>query len=502
MFTAVKQLIKSDTKIQWILFGGLFIQLITAFTAIGTSSADQHFQIIEFSLHQLGQPSGATYVWEIDNFVRPTIQVYLFSGFHLALNYIGIDDPYTQLTILRILLGVIMFVVFNLLALHYFRNEAKRILICVLLLMNFSWVLPYTRTLYCSEMVSSLFFFGTLLLYDIKKDRAPGFLFLGLIGFLLSLAFYFRFQIGFAMAGFGLWILFEKKYKHLIPITLFFAIGVAINVYLDYGFYKEFVFTPYTYFYANINAGRADSFGTSSFTRYIGFLLLTAPAPLFSIVFFYYSIKTFIKKYRNPIFLSTIIFFVAHCMVGHKEERFIFPILNVMPLIIGWSIPDLENYYQHCKQWIRKFLKGLLVFTIGLNILLLLVLMMIPYSQTIQFSYLLKNRFKGEPVVLNTLGQSPFGTPSGNPMVFYKNGAKNITLTKIGTIDSVRYISGNNTYITATYNDIKENKSLFDSLGYKPVMHSSDFLWGLNEFLQSKKMNTINEIWVLYKKED
>ena len=191
MFTAVKQLIKSDTKIQWILFGGLFIQLITAFTAIGTSSADQHFQIIEFSLHQLGQPSGATYVWEIDNFVRPTIQVYLFSGFHLALNYIGIDDPYTQLTILRILLGVIMFVVFNLLALHYFRNEAKRILIYVLLLMNFSWVLPYTRTLYCSEMVSSLFFFGTLLLYDIKKDRAPGFLFLGLIGFLLSLAFYF-----------------------------------------------------------------------------------------------------------------------------------------------------------------------------------------------------------------------------------------------------------------------------------------------------------------------
>ena len=142
MFKQVFRLIQSDTKIKWLLFGGFFIQLITALTAIGTSSADQHFQIIEFSLHQLGQPSGATYVWEINNFVRPTIQVYLFSGFHLALNYIGIADPYTQLTILRILLGTTMFVVFNLMAFHYFRNGARRILIYVMLLKNFSWVLP------------------------------------------------------------------------------------------------------------------------------------------------------------------------------------------------------------------------------------------------------------------------------------------------------------------------------------------------------------------------
>ncbi|MBO9571989.1 MAG: hypothetical protein J7497_07240 [Chitinophagaceae bacterium] len=501
MPSAILNLIRSDKRIQWLLFGGFFIQLITAITAIGTSSADQHFQIIEFSLHQLGEPSGASYVWEISNFVRPTLQVYLFSGFHLALNSIGVTDPYTQLTILRILLGIMMFGVFNLLAFHYFKYEPKRILIYVLLLLNFSWVLPYTRTLYCSEMVSSLFFFGTLLLYDIRKDRAPSFLFLLLIGFLLSLAFYFRFQIGFAMAGFGIWVLMEKKYLHLIPIAIGFAAGIAINVYLDYGFYKEFVFTPYTYFYANINAGRADQFGTSSFTRYIGLILLTAPAPLFSIIFFYYGIKTFFKKYRNPVFLGTVIFIVAHSLVGHKEERFMFPILNVMPLIIGWSIPGLEQYYEGTKQWIRKFLKGLLVFTIGLNVLLLLVLTMVPYSQTIQFSYLLKNRFRGEEVTINCVGQSPFTTPNGSPMMFYKNGAKNITIQKLGGIDSVRTLGANNKYIAATYNDIKENKALFDSLGYKPVMHSSDFLWGLNEFLDSKKINTINEIWVLYKKD-
>jgi GPI mannosyltransferase 3 len=501
MFSEIIRIVQTDRRLQWILLGGLIIQIITAITAIGASSADQHFQIIEFSLHQLGQASGATHVWEIDNFVRPTLQVYIFSGYHRACNFLQITDPYTQLTMLRVLLGLSMFAVFNSMALYYFRNEPKRILFYVLLLMNFSWVLPYTRTLYCSEMVSSLFFFGTFFLYDVYKNRKPGFLLLLLIGVLFSLTFYFRFQMASAMAGVAIWLLFfEKKYSHILPLAIGFIIGVAGNVYLDHGFYKEWVFTPYTYFYANINAGRADSFGTSSFMRYIGLILLVMPAPIFSIIFFYYSIKTFFKKYANPLFLATVLFIIAHSLVGHKEERFMFPIFNVLPLIIGWSIPELERYYAACKQWIRKFLKGSLVFTIVLNALLLLVFMFVPYSQTIQFSYLLKERFSGQNVTIHCLGQTPFQTPNGSPMVFYKNGAKNIILNKFTNIDSVGLIQGDDIYISTTYNEIKNRKQLFDSLGYKPVTHSSDLLWKVNEMLDSKKINTINEIWVLYKK--
>ncbi len=502
MFTAAKELIRTDSKIKWILLGGLIIQIITAITAIGTSSADQHFQIIEFSLYQLSQPNGATYVWEIENFVRPTLQVYLFSGYHLALNFIGLTDPYAQLTILRILLGVFMFVIFNLLAIHYFNNEKRNILVFVLLLVNFSWVLPYTRTLFCSEMMSSLFFFGTLLLYERKKTVHHYFLPMLLIGFLMSLAFYFRFQIGFAMAGWGVTILIQRKFKHIFPLAIGFAIGAFGNILLDYGFYKEFVLTPYTYFYANINDGRADSFGTSSFIRYIGFILLTAPAPLFSFIFFYYNLKTFIRnKFFNPIFLSVIIFVIAHSVVGHKEERFIFPVLNVLPLMIGWSVADLVSYYERAGVWIKRIFQSLMGFTIALNILLLIVLTLVPFSQTVEFSYRLKNKFNIDPVVLNGIGQLPFETPSGNPMVFYKNGAKNITQHKI-TIDSIGSLTENPEYITATYNDIKEQKLLLDSLGYKPVLHSSDFLWGLNEWLHKKNINTINEIWVLYQKQE
>jgi phosphatidylinositol glycan class B len=498
----IKQLILADKNIKWLLLAGLLIQIITSITAVGTSSADQHFQVIEFSLNQLGQPSGAPYVWEFDHFVRPTLQVYLFSGYHIALNTIGITDPYTQLTILRILLGLVMFTIFNLLAFHYFKNADRKILLFVLLLTNFSWSLPYTRTLFCSEMMSSLFFFGTLLIYDRNKNKTNSFLIMLMVGFLFSLAFYFRFQIAFCMVGFGIWMLFgEKKFNHILPIALGFAAGALINTYLDYAYYHEWVLTPYTYFHANINEGRAAGFGTSSFTRYIALLIGVMPAPLLSIFFFYYGIKTSFKKYLNPIFLSVIIFIVIHSLVGHKEERFMFPIFNALPLIAGWSIPSFANFYASAKSWTRAFVRFIIWLTVVLNTLLLLAITLVPYSQTIRFSEKLAHSFRNKPVQLFTLGQTPFETPARNPMVFYKNGAPEITLKRLSTLDSVLLFNNQIKYLATSFNEIKDKRKTIDSLGYKPVMYSNNLLWNVNEFLSHKKINTINEIWVLYKKD-
>ena len=501
MFAEVKRILQTDKQIKWVWIAGLVVQLISCITAIGVSSADQHFQIVEFSLHQLGKESGAPFVWEMLHFVRPTLQVYLFSGYHQACNFLGITDPYSQLTILRILLGLVMFAVFNLVAVFYFKNGSRKILLYVLLLLNFSWCLPYTRTLYSSETVCSLVFFGTLLLYEIKKEKQPGFIFLAIIGLLFSMAFYFRFQMAMAMVGFGIYVLSEKRYKYILPIAAGFVIGILINVYLDFLFYKEWVFTPFTYFYANINDGRAAQFGESSFLRYIGLLILVAPAPFFSIVFLYYGVKALFKNFSNPLLLSVIIFIVGHSLIGHKEERFLFPIFNVLPMVIGFGIPELELFYANGKKWVRSLMKGFFWFTVGLNMILLIAILSVPYSQTIKFSYLLKERFDGKPVTLHCLGQTPFETPSKNPMVFYKNGAKNITLKRVGGIDSLRLLNEKVTYLAATYNDIKNNKPLLDSLGYHPVMYSSSLLWKINGLLQSKKINTINEIWALYIKE-
>ena len=142
-----------------------------------------------------------------------------------------------------------------------------------------------------------------------------------------------------------------------------------------------------------------------------------------------------------------------------------------------------------------------MIITIVLNTAVLILFAFIPYSQSVHFTSKLKNEFENKPAVVYYLFRSPFETPDGSPLIFYKKAFNTLELKKITNADSVRSLTGNDIFIAATYNDIKQSKLSFDSLGYKPVMYSTKLLWNINEFLNSKKINTINDIWVLYKKE-
>ncbi len=130
--------------------------------------------------------------------------------------------------------------------------------------------------------------------------------------------------------------------------------------------------------------------------------------------------------------------------------------------------------------------------------IILVLFMFNPYSQTVEFSRKLKHDFKNTAITVSCISRTPFETQSNLPMVFYKRNVPNISIEKVSTNDSLRYLK--TTYVATTFNQIKNNMPLMDSLGYKPVLYSSGLLWNLNEYLFSKKINTINDIWVLYKK--
>lgn len=491
------RLLINDSRLRWLLLFSLFIQLIFCITQVGFLHPDQHFQLIEFSSWQLGEPSGATSVWELKSHIRPTLQVYLFSGFVKLCRLFQVYDSYLQLIILRLLFGVLGFVVFNAIGIYYFKADKQHLFI-VLLLINLSWSLPYIRTLYSSEIASSIVFFGAILLYEVKKSKLPYVL---LVGFLFSLAFFFRFQMAFGLVGFGLWLLFiEKKYSHIVPLAIGFGVGLGINIILDYYFYHQLVFTPYNYFHVNITQGKAAEFGTSSFIWYILMLALVIGTPPLSFFLFYYSVKGALKQYRQPLVFAVVFFVIGHCLVAHKEERFMFPVLNVLPVIAGWGLHEFISYYRQAGKGIRYTLKGITYFSVALNILVLaLFLILNPYYQTIEFSRKLVSMFKNSNPTIYCLARTPFETENSLPLTFYRRSAPNINLVEFHDADSARYLK--NAWLVTTYNDSKDKLSFLDSLGFKPQLYSSAALWKTNECLHQKKINTINEIWVLYKKE-
>ena len=481
---------------RWLLLIALLVQVVTSLTQTGYLHPDQHFQLIEFSSWQLGEPSGATRVWELASHIRPTVQVYLFSAFVVTCRFLNVSDPYAQLTVLRVLMGLAGFALFNAMAIHAFRTN-RRVLYLVLLLLNFSWLLPYTRAMFSSEMASSLAFFGAVLLYERRGNSLVSVL---LTGLLFSLAFYFRFQMAFGLAGFGLWLLVvEKKFRNLLPLAVGFGIGLMINVLLDYQFYHELVFTPYDYFRVNITEGKAADFGTSGPLYYVVMLFLVMGAPTLSFFLIYYVAKRVGSVYRQPLFFAVLFFIIGHSFVGHKEERFLFPILNVLPIVAGWGLPGFIRYYQQAGRRIRQFIRGNLYVSLALNALALLVFALVPISQTVEFSRKLTSRFGQSDATIYFLARTPFDTPSGLPLTFYRRQYPNLNFVGIQQADSVRHLK--NAWLVTTYNDARERHVTLDSLGCVPQDYSSALIWNVNRLLESKDINTINDIWVLYQKE-
>lgn len=499
MFNAIKQLIKSNPKIQLFLLLGLVVQVVTSVTAVGFFHPDQHFQLLEFSSYQLGKANSAASVWELKAMIRPTLQVYLFSGYEMVCGLFKLTDPYTQMTILRLIVSIAMLLLFNIMLLFYLKNETETTIFYALLLLNFSWCFPYVRSLFSSEIMSSLVFFGTVFWYDLRKQKPESIVFLLLVGFLLCVSFYLRFQIGFAIAGFGVWLLLvEKKYAAILPLAIGFAVGAALNTYLDYGFYHHWVFTPYQYYYSNIVEGKAAAFGTASFLVYIAVLVAVIAAPPSGIILFWYGLKASFKNIGHPIVITVVFFIIGHCFVGHKEERFLYPIFNALPIITGLGLGGFINFYSNCKKWMRYCINGILIFSVSLNIFLLFVFMVTPYSQTVYFSYLIKEKFKGISTSIYCIQRTPFETENGLPLTFYQKNAADLNFKKI---DSVGAIQDKNLYVATTFNQSRDDKFKLDSLGYKQVTYSSNLLWGINQFLCTKNINSINDIWVLYKKD-
>ena len=505
LFKELKETVRQDSKLRWLLLGSLLVQIIMCITAIGIYHPDQHFQIIEFSSAQLNKPFG--YVWEYDAQIRPTLQVYLFSGYRIFCGWIRMVDPFLQMTVLQVFFGLALFLLFNAIALYYFREGDRRTLYWVLFILNFSWWIPYTRTLFSSEMLSALLFFGAVFWYVRKSgDGARGaggrWLIPLLVGLLFSLSFYARFQTAFAILGFGCWMLFfERKYYKLIPMMLGFAIGIALNVKLDHDFYHQWVLTPYTYYKVNILEGKAAGFGTSPFIVYIGELIGITFAPPISILLLYFGFRAaMLRKLSNPLSFAVLFFIVGHCLVAHKEDRFLFPVLSVLPIFVGWGLPDLIRWYDTRKEGFRRWIKGIAVFSVSINLIVLVLLFFTPYCQALHFAWQVKKRFKDEQITIYTVPRTPLETDARLPFMYYQEGVKNITWKRLQTCDSVRYVKDQALYFTTSYNDMKDNKKLFDSLGYERQFCSSPILWGVNTMLQSMGINTINDVWVLYRR--
>lgn len=361
---------------------GLSVFILTAIFSAGYFHPDEHFQLLEFANYKLGTSPISDLPWEFQAQIRPSLQATIAYVSIAFLKFIGLENPFHQAMLLRIVSAILAWLVYkNLINTLAPKNKEKHKLI--LLGISLLWFVPLLSVRFSSENYSSLSFLAAIIFLSqsFSKSKQENVQLL-LAGILLGFSFYFRFQIAFAILGLGLWILFIKKLsiQKWTPLILGGLSAIGLNLVIDFWFYGNFVFTPWNYFEANIIEDVAASFGTSPWHAYITMFVGKAIPPLsiLLLVFFVWGVR---EKSKNMLLWCVVPFFLGHFWVGHKELRFLFPML------IPFVYMCYDGYIlllQRTRNWRYKSFDWLMIICIAVNLMILSVVTFSPARPSIK----------------------------------------------------------------------------------------------------------------------
>lgn len=200
----------------------------------------------------------------------------------------------------------------------------------------FFWLMPMISARFSSETLSTACML--LLLARLLNTAPPSFREAIWMGIVAALGFEFRYQIAFAFIGILLWILVIGKYRWRIwwHAALGFLGMLALCTALDCWFYGKFVIAPYNYYYMNIVMHVAAAYGVSPWYTYLLQLGILPSLALGVPVILSVCIGTF-RHYRNPVVWAFWSFLLIHSVISHKEARYLFPLMPMLPLFLVWT---------------------------------------------------------------------------------------------------------------------------------------------------------------------
>lgn len=380
------------------------VTIVAAVFSKGYHHFDEHFQLIEFANYKSGNTTYEKMPWEYKLQMRPTLQPTITYGISETLMTFGIENPFVLPMVLRILSGLLSLLLFWRLwkvYQHRIKNETLRKWFVLLSL--FTWFIVYNHVRFSSENWSGMMFiFAAVYFVGEKRALTKHFIFAGIF---LGLSILFRYQSGFLVIGIFFWLAFiyRAKLKDLGLFVLVIVAVIGIGSLIDGWFYGEWTLAFWNYFYYNIIYGKAAGFGVQPWYYYFeqGFIGMFPLIGLFFITAIVGSIafrnKTLLTG-RLSIWIWAIIpFILLHMYVGHKELRFLFPIVGALPFI---AIELLQAvHFKKPKLLNSRGFKVLVYLFWGINLVFLLVICFKPATDKVALYQEVYNKYD-EPIEL------------------------------------------------------------------------------------------------------
>ena len=404
------------------------VHIITAIYSLGFHHYDEHYQVLEFAALKLGKTTPVELPWEYPARIRPSLQPYIAYYFIKVFN---IKEPFFAAMLLRQLsavLGWFSISVFTLCVIQWFKTRWLQKLLVVLTVVL--WFLPYTHVRFSSESWSASFFFLGLSALFVSQTECRRSLFGGelghivLAGFCFGLSYVFRMQSVLLLPGVFLWYLIigRMKFYKLFIMGMMVLLAIGFGVLSDYYFYGNWVNTALRYFYVNILEGKASTFGVEPWWFYFSDTIILGIAPI-GFLLIIGVLMAWLRFPKNIITWATVPFFLVHCLVSHKELRFIFPMVNALPVLLVMAVSSVkQEQFENFSQALKKALKWLLyAFVISNAIVMLYVAFQPARKELPVFKYFNDNYFNEEIIIIGYgNGQDPYRSFSTLPMNFYR----------------------------------------------------------------------------------
>lgn len=405
------------------------ILITAAWFSVGYYNPDEHYQILEFANYKLGLSPESELAWEFNNISRQAIQPFVAYLFGSILIKIQLYNPFLLAFILRLISAALSFSALNLLIKNFIdsKHQVRGWMLAILL-----GFMPFLLVRFSSESCSGAIFFIALCLLSNKENSYHDLYFVGL---LLGIAFYCRFQTAFAIAPLLLWyslFIAKLEWRKYGCLIFGFLTAIGIGILIDFWFYETWVFTPYNYLNSQIFKGVLNQFGVSPWWYY-PILLSQAISTFYAVLIILVTIVFILNNPTNVISWISLVVVGFHTIIGHKEIRFLFPLILVLPITFNFAIVNLE-YYLSNRTFSLSYFKVFKIALIIIGILFMLVCTLKPVEKTVVIMEYIYQSSRNQKTYIYTLdgytfrGKQIMGKYASGYVVnnFYKNNQTNM----------------------------------------------------------------------------
>ncbi|MEZ4739536.1 MAG: hypothetical protein R2818_09340 [Flavobacteriales bacterium] len=315
-----------------VLLAAIVVHGITAWFSSGYHSADEHFQIIAFAQAAVGELPIEHLPWEYATGIRSSFQPWVAVSVFKIAGAFGISDPFTRTLLLRSLTAFLA-----LFAMHRFvRATLEQVPTSFrkvyIILTYFLWFLPFLHVRFSSEGWSAIFLLIGLTEL-LRNERHVAWR--SVTGIAFGFAMLCRPPVGLIVLSGLAWLLFIRKdgwrSVGMICAGILFALGIGLG--LDSAFYSEPTWSLGRYLHMGFGGDPQVRFDTLPWWYYLPWVVKYAIPPIGICMLAAFSVLV-VRSPKHLLVWCILPYLIVHSIIPHKELRFLYPLADLMPLML------------------------------------------------------------------------------------------------------------------------------------------------------------------------